>query len=142
MAKIKSIQIYNGSTWVSYSLQQLISQEPIISSGVNYPLTINSDATAFVRIPETVATVPTYILNVNKSTTSQSTKWDTLHEQYAFTISSGVLGFSKPYIDKVIVYNDQGYGEETWLRLYEFIDGRVRIYSETDINCKIIIKGE
>ena len=144
MARIISIKIFTNGSWQPYSIQQIISQDPAIETGVDYPVTIKSDSTAFVRLPATEDKIPTYILNIKATTAATATDptWNRLHEKYAYTIESGTLPFVKPYIDKAIVYNDSGFGEETLLKMFEFIDGRVRIYSETDIDCKIIIKGE
>lgn len=48
----------------------------------------------------------------------------------------------KPYIDDVIVYNESGTGEKTILETLELINGDILIYSNLEIDCKIILKGD
>lgn len=48
----------------------------------------------------------------------------------------------KPYIDDVIVYNESGTGEKTILESLELINGDILIYSNLEIDCKIILKGD
>lgn len=48
----------------------------------------------------------------------------------------------KPYVDDVIVYNESGTGEKTILETLELINGDILIYSNLEIDCKIILKGD
>lgn len=48
----------------------------------------------------------------------------------------------KPYVDDIIVYNESGTGEKTILETLELINGDILIYSNLEIDCKIILKGD
>lgn len=57
-------------------------------------------------------------------------------------LQSELGGLIKPYIDDVIVYKDNGTMEKAILETAELINGDLLIYSNLEIDCKIIIKGD
>lgn len=57
-------------------------------------------------------------------------------------LQSELGGLIKPYIDDVIVYKDNGTTEKAILETAALINGDLLIYSNLDIDGKIILKGE
>ena len=57
-------------------------------------------------------------------------------------LHSELGGLIKPYIDDVIVYKDNGTMEKAILETAELINGDLLIYSNLEIDCKIILKGD
>lgn len=57
-------------------------------------------------------------------------------------LNSELSGLIKPYVDDVIVYKDNGTREKAILETAELVNGDLLIYSNLEIDCKIILKGE
>lgn len=62
--------------------------------------------------------------------------------RYKIKVLSTEFWLAKPYIDDIIVYNEKGAGEKTILEAIELLNGDIVIYSNLEIDCKIILKGE
>lgn len=72
----------------------------------------------------------------------KSRTWDAVSAtRFKTKISSTEFNLTKPYIDDVIVFNEKGTGEKTILETLNLINGDIVIYSNLEIDCKIILKG-
>lgn len=74
---------------------------------------------------------------------SNSKTWEAVSAtRFKTKVLQSEFGLSKPYIDDVIVFNDKGTGEKSILETAELVNGDILIYSNLEIDCKIILKGE
>lgn len=69
--------------------------------------------------------------------------WQAVSEtRYKIKVLKSEFGLVKPYIDDCIVYLSNGAGEKSILDMIELLNGDILIYSNLEIDCKIILKGE
>ncbi len=84
-----------------------------------------------------------YSITVTPASVGGSHCWEAVSaERYKCKISASEHTLVNPYIDDCIVYNTDGIGEKTILELVKTVTDDLLIYSNLEINCKIILKGD
>lgn len=83
-----------------------------------------------------------YCVTVTPTSVGGSHCWEAVSaERYKCKISASEHTLVNPYIDDCIVYKADGTAEKTILDLVKTVTDDLVIYSNLEINCKIILKG-
>lgn len=87
-----------------------------------------------------------FVFDIKPNTPSNVDKgykvWAVSGLRYKVKIEKSEFGLAKPYIDDCIVNLESGVREKAILDMLELVNGNILIYSNLQIDCKIILKGE